>query len=98
MTDLTHLGPSAVDVPPASAFAATVRDNAAARGQEVRCHLDGEDPLRLTDPMPWNPVVDDGRYYPKTGDRALVVYPVNGPPVIAEWWPRAGAEPDAPLS
>jgi len=94
MDDVRQLGPSAVSSRSPEVFDGLVLDNATAPGQEVRCTR-SSDPQAATDPMPWTPYsVPAGWFYPKRGDRAVLGYPVDGPPVILEWWPAADAAPD----
>jgi hypothetical protein len=94
MPDPRQLGPGAVDIPPPELHDAQVAEDAIAPGEEIRCVVESLDPLLATDPMPWTPYVSpDGFFYPKKGDRAVLGFPVDGPPVIVAWWPQA-AEPD----
>lgn len=98
MPDPSLLTPSAVDKALPELHDAIVNEDASAPGQEVICVIPEYDPLMARDPMPWTPVVTpDGFFYPKRGDRAVLGYPVDGDPVILEWWPKA-TEPDVPLS
>ena len=92
---LSELGPGASRQRPAAVFDFEILDDATGPGQEVRCrHRD--DPTRATDPMPFTPytITAEGTWYPKRGERAIVLEPVNGPPVITDWWPAAGRVPD----
>jgi len=74
-----------------------ILDDAISEGHLVRCTEPALDPMLASDPMPWMPYAgEDGRYFPKRGDRALVARPPDGPPAIVAWWPSAGATPDAP--
>lgn len=69
---------------------AKVKDNASGVGDEVRCIIAGFDPHQATDPMPWMAYEDSrGIFYPKVGDRAMLAFPDEGPPVIAWWKPKA---------
>jgi hypothetical protein len=87
------LGASAAPRQQKSIVDREVLDDATAAGQEVRCS--SFDPTFTTDPMPWTPyVTDEGVFYPKRGARAVLVYPVDGPPVIVAWWPMADSVPD----
>ena len=45
-----------------------------------RCAASAQDstPRLATDPMPWMPfTTDEGIYYPKRGDRAILAYPTT---------------------
>lgn len=97
MATPADLTPSAVPQAPPELRTAEVLDEAVAEGQLVRCTIAALDPLLATDPMPWRPYVGAaGIFYPKRGDSALVGQPLDGPPVILEWWPSA-TEPDVSL-
>lgn len=99
MPSLTDLGPGAVAKASPELLEATVRDDATAVGQEVRCRRARAPVGTATDPMPWTAVVTPaGFFYPKSGDRAVLGYPIDGPPFIAAYWPAADAVADAPLS
>lgn len=94
MADPRLLGAGAVDVPPPELHDAEISEDATAPDQEVKCVVPSLDLLLATDPMPWRAhFTADGFFYPKKGDRAVLGYPVDGPPVILEWWPNA-TEPD----
>jgi hypothetical protein len=98
MDDPRQLGAGALDRSAPTIFDGSILDNATALGQEVRCTRPGVDPWAATDPMPWWPyVTPDGFFYPKRGDRAVLAYPIDGPPVINKWWPAPDAIPDVPL-
>jgi hypothetical protein len=89
-----ELAPSAVHIPDAELREAIVLDSTSELGTEIRCTIASLDPLLATDPMPWSPYVTPaGFFYPKKGDRAVLGFPPDGPPVILEWWPNA-SEPD----
>lgn len=97
MEDLRQLGPGAVGRPVDTAFDGLILDDASTPDQEVRCTRPGVDRNAATDSMPWWPYPHpDGLFYPKSGDRAVLIYPVDGPPVIDKWWPAADAIPDVP--
>lgn len=82
--------PHAVDIPPPELHEAILGEDATAPGQEVKCVVPSFDPLKATDPMLWTPYVTGaGVFYPKRGDRAILGYPPDGPPVILAWWPKA---------
>jgi hypothetical protein len=92
---LSELGPGAGPSQPQAIFDGQILDDATAPGQEVRC-THASDSRFATDPLPWSPVsLPTGLYYPKRGDRAVVVEPADGPPVIAFWQPGDRA-PDVP--
>lgn len=98
MPNPAELSPSAVTIPEAELHEAVVLDDAMEPGREVRCTRDSLDHLLADDPMPWAPyVTPDGFFYPKEGDRAVLGFPVDGDPVILQWWPNA-TEPDQPFS
>lgn len=100
MPDLTNLTPAGVDVPEASLYRAVFIDDAATATDEVRCVVPDESEHLAFDAMRWNPVTHPGVgfFFPKRDDVAVIGIPVNGDPVILEWWPAPGATPDAPLS
>jgi hypothetical protein len=94
MPNPASLTASAVDIPDAELHEAVVLDSASALGEEIRCTIPSFSERYFTEPMPWSPYVTPaGFFYPKKDDRAVLGYPVDGPPVILEWWPNA-AEPD----
>ncbi|HUB99255.1 MAG TPA: hypothetical protein VMS11_05470 [Solirubrobacterales bacterium] len=94
MTDLTQITAAAVDIPPPELHEAVVHDDATALGEEVRCVVPGFDPLRATDPMPWEPRAGaEGLFFPKQGDRALISQHVDGTPLIL-WWEPSATVPD----
>jgi hypothetical protein len=97
---LAELGPGAVPSPPSSIFDGEVLDDATEEGQEVRC-VRVDDGRLATDPMPWSPAVKaepKGICFPKRGNRAVIIEPADGPPVIAFWEPATDAIPDVPLT
>lgn len=97
MADPAELDPRAVPEADQLIHEAVVLDNANAWDDEVRCVFPSEGEHLATDPMRFTPFPHpDGLYYPKRGNRALVVDPVNGPEVIDSFWPQATAEPDVP--
>jgi hypothetical protein len=97
MGNPADLTPGAVAKPRPELRTGEVLDDAVAEGQLVRCTIEALDPLLASDPMPWVPYVGAGGiFYPKRGDLALVAQPLDGPPVILQWWPKA-AEPDVSL-
>lgn len=97
MTDPAHLSPSAVTIPPPELHEAIVHDNASADREEVRCIVPSKDQSAATDPMPWMPYVTPaGVFYPKRDDRAILGFPIDGPPLILYWQPKA-TEPDIPF-
>jgi hypothetical protein len=93
MPDPANLTKAAFDQQEPQAVAAKVLDSAEDPGEEVRCMLVGDD-LGATDPMPWDAVARPaGLFYPKRGDRAVVVFPEGGTPYIDFFRPTA-TEPD----
>lgn len=97
MANPARLGPGAVTVPPQQVWEGEVLDSAEAGTDLIRCRRPS-DPQAATDPMPFTPLTDlaVGTFYPKRGDRAIFVYPVNGPPWILSFRPAPGATPDIP--
>ena len=97
MADPALLGASAVTIPEQQVWEAEVLDSATARTDKVRCRRP-RDRQAATDPMPFTPLTDlaVGTFYPKRGDRAIFVYPVNGPPWILSFLPAPDAAPDVP--
>jgi hypothetical protein len=90
MPDPSLLGPGAVTIPPRELRHAEILDDATADGEEVRCVVPSRSTLLAEDPAPWMPYVRaTGLFFPKKGDRALLAYPPDGPPVIVAWWPQA---------
>jgi hypothetical protein len=97
MTNPAILAPGAVPASAPELREATIHDSATADREEVRCIVPGKNPDAATDPMQWTPYPGaTGLFFPKHGDRALVGFPVDGPPSIVAWWPKA-AEPDIPF-
>jgi len=97
--DLYELTPDAVDIPAEQLIEAVVLEDATAVGEEIRCVIPSEDLLGATDPMVWQPWMGaDGLYYPKKGDRAVLAFQVEGPPVIVLWRPSSSAAADAAIS
>lgn len=100
MDDPRQLGPGAIGRSSPPIFDGLILDDATAPDQEVRCTRPRVDPAAATDPMPWTPITSlsaGGEFWPKHGDRATLVYPIDGPPVIVAWWPAEDAVPDVPL-
>lgn len=94
--DLAELGPGAKQNRPPAIFDCKILDNATEVGQLVRCTVSGDSRI-ATDPMPWNPVTVTGRgtWFPKRSERAVVIEPADGPPVM--WWqPDFDRPPDLP--
>lgn len=92
MPEASNLTKQAVDLPEAELQDSRVHDGASGPKDEVRCVIAEED--GATDPMPFTPFVTHaGVFYPKRGDRAILGFPENGPPVILWWQPQA-TEPD----
>lgn len=99
MPNASELGPGAVAIPAPQSYEANVLDDATTASQEIRCSRSSLDDLLADDPMPWTPYVTEaGVFYPKRGNRAIVGFPDDGTPVISQWWPDEGAEPDHPFS
>jgi len=94
MPRLGEMDPQSIEIPDPQVLEAEVIDNATARDDQVRCVVESFSPHHYWGPMQWAPVVDAaGVFYPKKGDRALVVDPEGGPPAIVAWFPSA-AVPD----
>lgn len=88
------LTPSAVELPDPEVHDARVSEDAVGPDDLVRCVIPDHTERLTTDPLPWTPYVKKaGFFYPKKGDRAILAFPVDGPAVILEWWPKA-TEPD----
>lgn len=93
MDDLAQLGPGAITSAAPSAREGTILDSPGTPGEAVRCAIEG----RATEWMSWWPYsLPEGFFYPRTGDRAVVLYPVNGPPLLDKFWPADGRPPDVP--
>jgi RES domain-containing protein len=94
MPRLGEMDPQSIELPAAQVLEAEVLDDAASRADEVRCVVESFSPDHFWGPLQWVPVVDAaGVFYPKKGDRALVIAPdpEDGPPAIAVWFPSATA-------
>jgi hypothetical protein len=77
---------------------ATVLTDATERGEEIRCTTISLGELISTDPLPWRPFTTAaGEFWPKKGERAVLAFPPDGPPVIA-WWEPAQRESDEGIS
>jgi len=88
MPDLTRITPSAISIPSPELREATVLDDATEVGQAVRCVVPSLDSNLATDPLAWTPVTTaTGEYWPRSGERALLAYHQDGPPVIVFWEP-----------
>jgi hypothetical protein len=97
MADPRDLTPGAVSLPPRELRTAVVLDDVVSEDQLVRCVVPSLDPQLATDPMRWEAFTrPSGFFYPKRGDEALLAYPLDGPPVVLRFWPKA-ATPDVPL-
>jgi hypothetical protein len=97
MPDPAELDPRTVPLAEQLAHEAEVLDDASLPGDEVRCVIPSEGEDLATDPLQWMPYVTPaGFFYPKRGDRALLIDPVNGPEAVVAWWPKA-TEPDSSL-
>lgn len=91
MGDLADLYNGAIAPTEPNLVEAKLHDSAEGPTDEVRCRIPSIDPDVATDPMAFMPfVTGDGVFYPKVGDRALVAFPDEGPPVIVWWRPKAG--------
>lgn len=87
--------PTAVEIPGAEVKEAEVIDSASSPSGEVRCIIHSFDSRLTTDPSRFTPVsTPSGWFYPKKGDRAIVVQHEDGPDAIVAWWPAEDAEPD----
>jgi hypothetical protein len=94
LSDLNELSANAVQVPQTQTFSARVARDADGFAP-VDVIIPEFDPFLTFGPAPWVPVVQaDGIYYPKEGDRALVVRPSELEIWIAAWQPTA-TEADA---
>jgi hypothetical protein len=95
MPDLRKLTTDSVRLPPGELHEARVNESAIALGQEVTCVIPNFDPLKVCDPMAWNPVITAvGVFYPKQGDRAVISAHRDGPGVII-WWQPSATVPDS---
>lgn len=93
LDDLIDLSDRAVAVPEAQVFEATIAADADGLAP-VRVVIPEFDPDLSFGPAPWMPVARaDGIYYPKKGDRAVVLRPDPASVWIAAWTPEA-ATPD----
>lgn len=94
--NLADLGPGAVELPADAVFDMVVLDDATEDRQEVRCRRAVGETTAATDPMPWSPYTVEGlgTWFPKKGNRAIVLQPVDGPPAIVAWWPAADTAAD----
>lgn len=94
MGNPADLTASAVTVASPELRTGKILDDAGSEGQLVRCTIEALDPLLATDPMPWVPYRSaSGLFYPQRGDTALIAQPLDGAPVISQWWPAEDAEP-----
>jgi hypothetical protein len=90
VSDISQLWNGSIPPTEGNLVEAKLHDSANAVGEEVRCKIPSIDPNTATDPMPWMPYVTGaGVFYPKVGDRALIAFPEEGPPVIIWWVPKA---------
>lgn len=90
MPDLADLYNGSVQPVEAVVLEAVAHDSAISPTDEIRAKVPGFDPNTATDPMQWTPyVTGDGVFYPKVGDRVVIAYPDEGPPIILAWWPKA---------
>lgn len=86
---------TAVELPAAEIHEAEILDAASAPTDEVRCTIPSFDSRLTTDPSRFTPAsTPAGWFYPKKGDRAIVVQHEDGPDAIVAWWPAVDAEPD----
>jgi hypothetical protein len=96
MSDLTDFITES-NTPEPEVFEAVVTEDASP-GVPVHVVIPDFDPNLNYGPCPWTPIVTtDGIYFPHKGDRATVVQPVAGEPVIASWTPSTDT-PDAGIS
>lgn len=86
---------TAVELPSAEVREAEVLDAASTPDDEIRCVIRSFDSRLTTDPCRFTPIsTPAGWFYPKKGDRAIVVQHEDGPDSIVAWWPGEDAEPD----
>lgn len=91
LSDLNELSANAIRVNPIQAFAGKIAKDADGFAP-IEVVIPDFDPFLTFGPAPWVPVVRaDGIYYPKKGDRALVVRPSELEVWIAAWEPQATA-------
>lgn len=90
LEDLTELSAKAVRVPPTQAFTGRIANDSDGFAP-VNVTIPDFDPYLTFGPAPWIPVVKaDGIYFPKKGDRALIIRPSDLDVWIAAWEPTAG--------
>lgn len=86
---------TAVELPGGELREAEIRDGAATPTDEVRCVIHSFDSRLTTDPCRFTPFsTPEGWFYPKKGDRAIVIQHEDGPDTIVAWWPATDAKPD----
>lgn len=94
MADLADLHNSTVSAASPELHEAVVLDDAVERRQEIRCVVPSFGDGYASDPMGWNPYTTaEGEFWPKEGDRAVLSFAPDGPPVIQWWEPSAPREP-----
>lgn len=87
--DLFELSDAAPAVPEATTFEAIIARDADGINPVFVVIPDFDRDL-LLGPAPWSPVVRaDGLYYPKRGDRAVIVRPTPASVWIVTWTPAA---------
>lgn len=98
MPSPAELGPRVIGSSAPPLREAVVHEDATEPGQEIKCIVPSFGREWTSDPLQWNPVVKPaGFFYPKKDDRAVIGYPTDGPPFVAQWWPSDSASPDVPL-
>lgn len=89
LSDLNELSARAVRLNPNQAFVGLVAENANGFAP-IEVVIPDFDRYLTFGPAPWVPVVrTDGIYYPKKGDRALIIRPSRLEVWIAAWEPQA---------
>ena len=87
--DLLDLTDKGVAVPEAQVFEGRIAENRTGLAP-VRVIIPEFDPDLGFGPAPWNPVVRaSGLFYPKKGDRAVILRPTRDAIWIASWTPSS---------
>lgn len=93
LEDIYELSNDAVAVPEPQVYEAIIAEDRSTL-DPVRVIVPAFDSQLAFGPAPWNPVaLDDGIYYPKKGDRAVILRPTPEFLWIVSWTPTA-TEPD----
>lgn len=96
--DLNELSANAVRVPEIQTFSGQIAEDATDYSP-VGVVIPEFDQYLVFGPAPWVPVVrEDGIYFPKKGDRALIVRPSELNIWIAAWEPKASEADSSPWS